>query len=83
MLYGQVYRPVSAQLPAGAPPSNIQVGGTDGNQGHQNWELTGHLAEHGQGEETSALMTAFEAVGQEEAHHIFHIRGFTRELWIE
>ncbi len=50
---------------------------------HQNWELIGHLAEHGQGEETSALKTAYEAVGQDEEHHLYHTRGFTRELWIE
>ena len=50
---------------------------------HQNWELIGHLAEYGQGEETSALKTAFEAVEQEEDHHLYHTKGFTRELWIE
>ncbi|RPH97123.1 MAG: DUF892 family protein [Lysobacterales bacterium] len=50
---------------------------------HQNWELIGHLAEHGQGEETGALRTAFEAVEQEEDHHLYHTKGFTRELWIE
>ncbi|HUF22343.1 MAG TPA: DUF892 family protein [Burkholderiales bacterium] len=50
---------------------------------HLNWELIGHLAEHGQGEETGTLMTAFEAVEQEEDHHLFHTKGFVRELWIE
>lgn len=50
---------------------------------HQNWELIGHLAEHGQGDETAALKTAFEAVEQEEDHHLYHTKGFTRELWIE
>lgn len=28
-------------------------------------------------------MTALEAVGQEEDHHLYHTRGYTRELWIE
>lgn len=50
---------------------------------HQNWELIGHLAEHGQGDATGALKTAFEAVGQEEDHHLYHTKGFTRELWVE
>ncbi|HUG98121.1 MAG TPA: DUF892 family protein [Gammaproteobacteria bacterium] len=50
---------------------------------HLNWELIGHLAEHGQGEETGALRTAFELVEQEEDHHLYHTTGFTRELWIE
>ena len=50
---------------------------------HLNWELIGHLTEHGQGEETGVLRTAFEAVEQEEDHHLYHTKGFTRELWIE
>lgn len=49
----------------------------------QNWELIGHLAENGQGEDTGALRSAFEAVGQEEEHHLHHTKGFVRELWIE
>ena len=50
---------------------------------HQNWELIGHLAEHGQGEETAALKSAFELVEEEEDHHLYHTKGFIRELWIE
>lgn len=50
---------------------------------HLNWELIGHLAEHGKGEETGALSTAFEAVEEEEDHHLYHTKGFIRELWIE
>ncbi len=49
----------------------------------QNWELIGHLAEHGKGEETGALKAAFEEVGEEENHHLYHTKGFLRELWIE
>lgn len=50
---------------------------------HQNWELIGHVAAHGQGEETGALKTAYDAVEQEEDHHLYHTMGFIRELWIE
>lgn len=50
---------------------------------HLNWELIGHLAEHGEGEETDILMTAFEAVEQQEDHHLYHTKGFIRELWID
>lgn len=50
---------------------------------HQNWELIGHLAEHGQGEGTGALKTAFDQVEEEEDHHLYHTKGFVRELWIE
>lgn len=50
---------------------------------HQNWELIGHVAEHGKGEGTAALKSAFEEVEEEEDHHLYHTKGFTRELWIE
>jgi len=52
-------------------------------QDQWNWELIGHLAEHGQGEATGVLQTAFEAVEQEEDHHLYHTKEFTRELRIE
>lgn len=50
---------------------------------HQNWELIGHLSEHGKGQETNALKIAFRLVEQEEDHHLYHTKGFVRELWIE
>jgi rubrerythrin len=49
----------------------------------QNWELIGHLAEHGFGEETGALKAAFDEVEQDEQHHLYHTKGFLRELWID
>lgn len=69
--------PAAAQLVAGECVVLAET------KDHQNWELIGHLAEHGQGQETSALRTAYEAVGQEEDHHLYHTKGFTRELWME
>jgi hypothetical protein len=50
---------------------------------HLNWELIGHIAEHGEGEATAALKTAYDQVEQEEHHHLYHTKGFLRELWIE
>jgi hypothetical protein len=50
---------------------------------HMNWELIGHVASHGSGPETKSLQAAYEAVEQEEHHHLFHTAGWTRELWIE
>ena len=49
---------------------------------HLNWELIGHLAKHGRGEENNALRAAFEEVEQDEDHHLYHTRGYARELWI-
>lgn len=50
---------------------------------HQNWELIGHLAKHGLGEETAALLAAYQVVELDEHHHLYHTKGFLRELWIE
>ena len=50
---------------------------------HANWELIGHVAEHGQGEAVEVLKAAFEAVEQDEDHHLYHTNGWCRELWIQ
>ncbi len=50
---------------------------------HLNWELIGHVAKHGLGEETGALLAAYQLVQQDEHHHLYHTKGFLRELWIE
>ena len=50
---------------------------------HSNWELIGQLAEHGKGKETEALKQAYDAVEQDEDHHLYHTKGWGRELWIQ
>ncbi|WP_064750186.1 hypothetical protein [Lysobacter antibioticus] len=50
---------------------------------HMNWELIGHLVEHAKGEGLDVLKTAFEAVESDEDHHLYHTKGWARELWIE
>lgn len=50
---------------------------------HSNWELIGHVAGHGKGEETKALKQAHDAVEQDEDHHLYHTKGWCRELWIQ
>lgn len=50
---------------------------------HMNWELIGHVAEHGSGPETKALKAAYDAVEEDEDHHLYHTTGWTRELWIK
>ena len=50
---------------------------------HLNWELIGHVAKHGKGPETKILQAAFDAVEQDEDHHLYHTTGWTRELWID
>lgn len=50
---------------------------------HTNWELIGHVARHGKGDETKALKQAHDAVEKDEDHHLYHTRGWCRELWIQ
>ena len=49
---------------------------------HQNWELIGKVAEAG-GANAKVLKQAFEAVGKDEDHHLYHTMGWCRELWIQ
>lgn len=50
---------------------------------HMNWELIGLVAEKGQGDATKVLKAAYEAVEEDEDHHLYHTTGWTRELWIQ
>lgn len=50
---------------------------------HTNWELIGHVATHGTGPEAKILKAAHEAVEDDEDHHLYHTRGWCRELWIQ
>jgi rubrerythrin len=50
---------------------------------HANWELIGKVAEKVTGEEKKALQEAFEEVEEQEDMHLYHTRGWSRELWIE
>ena len=49
---------------------------------HQNWELIGKVAEGG-GPSAKVLKQAHEAVEKEEDHHLYHTRGWARELWMQ
>lgn len=50
---------------------------------HFNWELIGLVAPHLGGTPRKALKDAYESVEQEEDHHLFHTKGWLRELWIQ
>ncbi|MFP7722792.1 DUF892 family protein [Lysobacter sp. A3-1-A15] len=50
---------------------------------HMNWELIGLIAEKGQGDATKVLKAAYDAVEEDEDHHLYHTTGWTRELWIQ
>jgi hypothetical protein len=48
---------------------------------HANWELVGSLAEHADGSLGEALSAAYAAVEPDEDRHLYHTKGWTRELW--
>lgn len=50
---------------------------------HLNWELIGHVAKNTKGNVARVLKQAYEAVEQDEDHHLYHTTGWTRELWIQ
>jgi hypothetical protein len=49
---------------------------------HLNWELMGRLAKKLKGEEAKALKAAHDEVEDEEDEHLYHTKGWGRELWI-
>ncbi|MEX1253328.1 MAG: hypothetical protein WEE64_03210 [Dehalococcoidia bacterium] len=50
---------------------------------HANWELIGQVAEELNGAKQRALREAFGEVEEQEDEHLFHTKGWARELWIE
>jgi hypothetical protein len=49
---------------------------------HMNWELLSKYAKSASGKEAKALKAACEEVEDEEDEHIYHTKGWCRELWI-
>ena len=50
---------------------------------HQNWELIGQCAKQIKADYTDALAQAHAAVETDEDHHLYHTRGWGRELWLQ
>ena len=50
---------------------------------HLDWELIGQLAEKGEGEGIQALKDAYDEVEDQEDEHLYHSKGWCRELWIQ
>jgi rubrerythrin len=49
---------------------------------HLNWSLLSKYAEQGDGDEVAALANACEEVEDEEDEHLYHTKGWCRELWL-
>ena len=50
---------------------------------HQNWHLIGEVAKKVKGDVAKVLKEAHAEVEQEEDEHLYHTKGWCRELWIE
>ena len=50
---------------------------------HLNWQLLEEMAKHAKGGTRKALAAAAEEVEDEEDEHLYHTKGWTRELWLE
>jgi hypothetical protein len=50
---------------------------------HLDWELIGVASRSLKGEEAKALKDAYDEVEDEEDEHLYHTRGWCRELWLK
>jgi rubrerythrin len=50
---------------------------------HLNWELIGEAAKNATADVKKVLQAAYEQVEEEEDEHLYHTKGWTRELWIQ
>jgi len=50
---------------------------------HADWELIGQLGRHDTSEDGVALLEAYESIEDQEDAHLYHTRGWCRELWID
>ena len=50
---------------------------------HQNWHLIGEVIKKAKGELAKTLKEAYDQVEDEEDEHLYHTKGWARELWIE
>jgi rubrerythrin len=50
---------------------------------HLNWELIGQIAEKAKGEKRKTLKEAYEEIEEQEDEHLYHTKGWARELHIQ
>jgi hypothetical protein len=50
---------------------------------HMDWELIGKCAEHLAGPEAEALKSAYDEIEDQEDEHLYHTKGWCRELWMK
>jgi len=50
---------------------------------HANWELIGEIVKKSQSESARALQKAYDEIEEQEDEHLYHSKGWARELWIQ
>jgi rubrerythrin len=50
---------------------------------HFDWELLGKVAKELSGEAAEALQTAYDEIEDQEDEHLYHTKGWCRELWMQ
>ena len=50
---------------------------------HSNWELIGQVALKAKAEYADVLKQAYQSVEKDEDHHLYHTKGWARELWVD
>jgi len=50
---------------------------------HLNWELLGFALKSAKGELRAALKEAHDEVEEQDDEHLYHTKGWSRELWIQ
>jgi rubrerythrin len=50
---------------------------------HLDWQLIGKCAEHLEGPKGEAMKAAYDAIEDQEDEHLYHTKGWCRELWIQ
>jgi rubrerythrin len=50
---------------------------------HLDWELIGKCADKLKGQEAKVLRAAYEQIEDQEDEHLYHTKGWCRELWID
>jgi hypothetical protein len=50
---------------------------------HLDWELIGKCGDHLEGDKGQALKAGYEEIEDQEDEHLYHTKGWCRELWIQ
>jgi len=80
-------RAIKLALDSGGPPEAAEIVAAEcvveaETKDHMNWELIGKAAEALDGDDADALKEAHAQVEDQEDEHLYHTKGWTRELWI-